>query len=56
VSVPSLVGQSMPKKGIPKITLAAGTAATYCSMAVFSLNIVLVRGEEGEAADWRFSW
>jgi len=45
VSVPSLVGQSMPKNGMPRMTLAAGTAATYWSIAVFSLNSELVSGD-----------
>jgi hypothetical protein len=56
VSVPSVVGQSIPKYGMPKITLEGGTAATYWSTAVFSLNAVLVSGEFGDAPDWRFSW
>ena len=30
VKVLSLVGQSSPKKGVPRITLPAGTAAAYC--------------------------
>jgi hypothetical protein len=55
LSVPSLVGQSIPKYGIPRMTFAGGIAAAYCAMAVFSLNIELVRGESGEPGDWRFS-
>jgi hypothetical protein len=51
VRVLSLVGQSVPKKGIPRMTFAAGTAATYWSIAVFSLNIELVSGESDEPGD-----
>ncbi len=51
VSVPSLVGQSIPKYGSPRMTFAGGTAAAYCTMAVFSLNIELVRGESDEPVD-----
>jgi hypothetical protein len=56
VRVPSLVGQSIPKYGIPRITLPGGTSAVYWSIAVFSLNIELVRGDDEEPAAWRFSW
>lgn len=56
LSVPSLVGQSMPKYGNPRITFAVGTTAAYSSMAVCSLNAVLVRGEVAEGPDCKFSW
>jgi hypothetical protein len=50
------VGQSIPKNGIPSMTLADGTADVYCSMVVLSLNMVLVRGETEDPSDSRFSW
>jgi hypothetical protein len=51
VRVPSLVGQSIPKNGNPRMTLEGGTAAKYWAMAVFSLNIELVSGESEEPGD-----
>jgi hypothetical protein len=51
VRVPSLVGQSVPKNGMPSMTFAAGAAATYWSIAVFSLNMELVSGDVADVGD-----
>ena len=56
VSVPSVVGQSMPKYGNPRRIFEAGTTAKYWSTVSRSLNIVLVSGDTAEPSDWRFSW
>ena len=37
--VPLFVGQSMPKNGVPRMTLEAGTAASYCASVVWLLNM-----------------
>ena len=50
------MGQSIPKNGSPRITLAGDTAAVYWSMAVLSLNIVLVSDDRDDVLDPRLSW
>ena len=53
--VPLLVGQSIPKKGTPRITFDVGTAAVYWASVVWLLNCPLVRGEAAEGDAARFS-
>ena len=53
--VPLFVGQSMPKKGMPRMTLEAGTAAVYWASVVWLLNMPLVSGDAADAVPARFS-
>ena len=47
--VPLSVGQSMPKNGVPRMTLDAGAAAAYWASVVWLLNMPLVSGEAAVA-------
>ena len=53
--VPLFVGQSMPKKGVPRMTLEAGTAASYWSSVVWLLNMLLVSGDAADGVPARLS-
>ena len=53
--VPLSVGQSMPKNGVPRMTLDAGTAAVYWASVVWLLNMPLVSGDAAEAVPARLS-
>ena len=53
--VPLFVGQSMPKNGVPRMTLEAGTAASYCASVVWLLNMPLVSGDAADEVPARFS-
>jgi hypothetical protein len=45
----------MPKNGVPRMTLEAGTAAVYWASVVWLLNMPLVRGDAADAVPARFS-
>ncbi len=53
--VPLFVGQSMPKKGVPMMTLTPGPAAVYWASVVWALNMPLVSGDAEDDVPARLS-